>query len=288
LTAAVEKDPRFGDAYRAIATIEMMRRRRDPAIAALKRGLQVLPDDAASIAMLVELLTEPREDNRKPTAAELADADALAESAGRRDATGNLALALAAGFHKAGQFDRALPWAEKAATRLDAPSVHLSYGDLLLSVAEAATDPAQARSYFERAVAQYDLVLKAQANSVEAVNNKAWILHAHLGDNRAALELALGLLKQADPATLPSEFFDTLGAVQEAAGKPRDAEDSYARGLRKTPDHPVLNYHMGKLLMAEHSRKALSYLEKAYAARSRLSPKLADEVASLMKQAANP
>ena len=56
-------------------------------------------------------------------------------------------------------------------------------------------------------------------------------------------------------------------------------------GLRKAPDHPVLNFHMGKLLMAEHNRKAISYLEKAYASRSRLSPKMADEVASLMKKA---
>ena len=93
------------------------------------------------------------------------------------------------------------------------------------------------------------------------------------------------MLKRSDPATLPGEFFDTLGSVQEATGRAHDAEDSYAQGLRKAPDHPVLNFHMGKLLLAEHNRKAISYLEKAYASRSRLSPKMADEVASLMKKA---
>jgi cellulose synthase operon protein C len=285
LASAVQNQPAFAEAYHQSAAIEMLNHHRDKAIATLKAGLKAVPDDATGLATLIELLTEPREDGRKPTASELAEAQALAESIGQRDEKGNLALALAVGFHKAGQLELAMPWAEKAATKLDAAPVHLNFGDLLLSIAEEASDPAQARSYFQRAVAQYDLVLKSQATSIEAVNNKAWILHTHLGDSRGALALALGLLKRADPATLPGEFFDTLGSVQEATGRAHDAEDSYARGLRKAPDHPVLNFHMGKLLLAEHNRKAISYLEKAYASRSRLSPKMADEVASLMKKA---
>jgi predicted Zn-dependent protease len=285
LWGAIKAQPRFVDAYHAIAEIEMRGRHRDRAVDALKAALKAVPDDAAGLARLVELLTEPREDGSKPAPAALAEARALADLSAAGDTNGNLLLALATGFHKAGQLDLALPWAEKAAARLDAPAVHLNYGDLLLSVAEAATDPALARTFFRRAVAQYDLVLETQASSVEAINNKAWILHNHLGDSRGALELALGLLKRADPATLPGEFFDTLGAVQEATGRTRDAEESYTRGLHKAPDHPVLNFHMGKLLLAEHNQKAIAYLEKAYASRGRLSPKMADEVASLMKQA---
>jgi predicted Zn-dependent protease len=285
LTAMIQKNPKFAGAYHEIAAIEMMSRHRDKAISTLKAGLKAVPDDAAGLATLVELLTEPREDGRKPTPAELADAESLARSAGDHDEKGNLALALAVGFHKAGQIELAMPWAEKAAAKLDAPAVHLNYGDLLLAAAENASNPAQARTLFERAVAQYDLVLKTQATSIEAVNNKAWILHTHLGDSRGALELAQGLLKRADPATLPGEFFDTLGTVQAAAGKARDAEDSYARGLRKAPDHPALNLHMGKLLLAEHNPKAKAYLEKAYASRSSLPPKMLDEVELLMKKA---
>jgi predicted Zn-dependent protease len=285
LWGALKAQPRFVNAYHMIAEIEMMDRHRDKAANALKAGLKAVPEDAAGLASLVEILTEPRDDGRKPGSAELAEAQALAQSVGTSDPGGKLLLALAVGFHKAGQLDLALPWAEKAAAKLDAPVVHLNYGDLLLSVAEATKDPAQARSCFERAVAQYDLVLKTQERSVEAINNKAWILHTHLGDSRAALDLALGLLKRSDPALLPGEFFDTLGTVQQATGRTRDAEMSYAEGLRKAPDHAVLNYHMGKLLLAEHNRKALPYLERAYANRSRLSPKVADEVATLMKQA---
>jgi tetratricopeptide (TPR) repeat protein len=288
LKAAVKKQPELTEAYHLIAAIEEKSGRRDQAAAALKEGLQAVPDDPAGVSQLAELLTGPRPDGGRPAPAELAEARELARSIGGRDASGKLTLALAMGFQKAGQFDLALPCAEKAAAKLDTPMVHLQFGDLLLSVAEGTGDPSQARSIFQRAVAEYDVVLKAQATSVEAINNKAWILHTHLGDSRAALELALGLLKQADPATLPPEFFDTLGAVQEATGQPRDAEDSYSRGLRKVADHPVLNFHMGKLLLAEHDRKALAYLEKAYAGRDRLSPKMADEVASLMQQAGRP
>ena len=109
-------------------------------------------------------------------------------------------LALAIGFHKANQLDLAMPWAEKAAGLFEAPVAHLHYGDLLLSVAQATKDPAQARTFFERAVEQYDLVLKAQSTSVEATNNKAWVLHKHLGDSRGALELGgSGLLQRSDP-----------------------------------------------------------------------------------------
>jgi predicted Zn-dependent protease len=285
LTTAIEKQPRFSAAYHEIAAIEMMGRHRDRAIAALKAGLKAVPDDATGLSTVVELLTEPREDGHQPTPAELADAETLARSAGDSDETGNIALALAIGFHKAGQVDRALPWAEKAASKLDAPAVHLNFGDLLLTAAENCTDPGQARTLFQRAVAQYDLVLKAQATSIEAVNNKAWILHTYLGDSRAALELAQGLLRRADPATLPGEFFDTLGTVQAATGSAREAADTFALGLRRAPDHPVLNFHMGKLLLAEHNPKAKSYLEKAYAGRSRLSPRMVDEVETLMKRA---
>ena len=183
----MQKQPTFAAAYHESAAIEMLSRHRDKAIATLKASLKAVPDDATGLATLIELLTEPREDGSKPTPAELAEAQALADSVGQHDEKGNLALALAVGFHKAGQLDLAMPWAEKAAAKLDAPPVHLNYGDLLLSVAEEAHDPAQARTYFQRAVAQYDLVLKSQATSIAAVNNKAWILHAHLVDSRLLL-----------------------------------------------------------------------------------------------------
>ena len=49
-------------------------------------------------------------------------------------------LALAGGFHRAGQFELALPLAREAAAKLDSPAAHLNLGDLLLAVAEGQSD----------------------------------------------------------------------------------------------------------------------------------------------------
>ena len=85
-------------------------------------------------------------------------------------------------------------------------------------------------------------------------------------------------------ASLPGEFYDTLGAIQEAAGRPRDAEESYQAGLKKAPDHPVLHYHFGKLISADRARASLakSHLSQALAARERLNPAMAEEAARLV------
>jgi tetratricopeptide (TPR) repeat protein len=276
---------KFTSGYHQLAEFQRAAGRKAGAVATLKKGLKDVPDDAAGLSQLVELLAGPRADGGKPSPPELEQAKAVATEIAGQDRRGGLNLAVAVGFHKAGALDLALPWAEKAAKQSEDPIIHLNFGDLLLSLAEAARNPTLATSYFRRAVEQYDLVLKAQANSVEAVNNKAWILHTHLGETDKALALALGLLGRVDPSTLPPEFFDTLGAIQQAKGKARDAEETYSKGLSKAPDHPVLNYHMGKLLAGDRGRagKANGYLKKALAGRDRLSPSMAADVASLVK-----
>jgi tetratricopeptide (TPR) repeat protein len=285
LSGVIKKKARFADAYHIKAELQLKQGNRDQAIATLKEDLAAISDDAAALAQLIQVLAESRAGS-KPTAADLAQAKEVATRAAEQDAKGNMLLAVAVGYHKAGQLALALPWAEKAAARLDAPLVHLNYGDLLLSVAEGIDDPAKARPYFVQAVDQYDRVLKVQANSVEAINNKAWILHNYLGQSTQALELANAFTSRVDPATLPGEFFDTLGSIQEATGRTRDAEESYTKGLRKSPDHPVLNYHMGKLVAADRRRagKANVYLEKALAGRSRLTPPMVADLDSMVKK----
>jgi predicted Zn-dependent protease len=285
LAAVVKKAPRFADAYHLLAEVQAKQGQRDAAAATLRAGLDAVPNDSVGLAQLVELLASPARPGAAPEPSALQAARDLARSAGDRDATGNLALAAAVGFHKADQLELAREWVDKAAAKLDSPVAHLNYGDILLSLADrAGGEPA--RAYVRQAVAQYDLVLKAQANSVEAINNKAWILHTYLGESKKALDLATSLVNRVDPATLPVEFFDTLGAIQEAMGRSREAEESYGKGLRKAPDHAVLNYHMGKLMAADKSRapKARAYLEKALAGRDRLSSSMAAEVATLMER----
>ena len=68
-------------------------------------------------------------------------------------------------------------------------------------------------------------------------------------------------------------------------GRPADAEEAYAKGLRKAPDLPVLNFHMGRLVAADRARatKATDYLQKAQEAADRLRPADREEVAQLLQ-----
>lgn len=284
LTGLLAKQPRFTSGYHEVAHLQRERGRRADAIATLKNDLKEVPNDALGLTLLVEYLTERHVDGSTASAEELKEAGTLATDAESRDESGQLCLAVAIGYHKAGQLEKALPWAEKSVQKSDAAPAHLNYGDILLSLAEGTRDSAQAKTYFERAVAEYDLVLKTQANSVEATNNKAWILHAHLGQGKKALEIVQGLVSRVDAGILPPEVFDTLGAILEGQGKGHDAEEAYAKGLRKAPDHAVLNFHMGRLLAADKGRagKAAPYLEKARAARGQLPPTMAEDLDKLV------
>lgn len=286
LEAVVAANPGFGEGYRTLAEIEMKRNRRPAAVEALKRGLDANPTDAITLAQYVQLLSEADPANPGARPIGLDDAKALTAEVAKTDADGSLILAAAVGYHKAQRLDLALPLAEKAAEMLDSPVAHLNLGDLLLSLAESQPDPEQARSRHERAVEQYDRVLQERPTSVEAVNNKAWILHSSLGRSQEALELIQGLMERVDASGLPGEFYDTLGAIQEALGRPLDAEKSYQTGLERSPDLAVLHYHYGKLIAADKDRgaRAKDHLSKAIAAREQLSPDMAEDAVRLVQQ----
>ena len=198
---------------------------------------------------MIQRLSETREDGRAATSDEIAEAEKVASKIGDSDEKGNLMLAIAVGLPQGEDSSTAaLPWAKKAAAKLDVPLVHLNYGDLLLSIAEKTKDSAAAKPYFEKAVEQYDLVLKSPANSVEAINNKAWILHTHLGRSAQALELANGFLKRVDPGTLPGEFFDTVGTIQEATGRAREARGFLRQGASQVARPPRAELSHGQTL----------------------------------------
>ncbi len=287
LQSVLKADPKSSQAYHLLAEIQHLQGRRDLAIQTLKTDLQAIPNDDAGLSILLQRLTEPSNDGSPPSSADLHEANAIAEKLTAKDPSGVFSLAAAVGFHKAGQVDLALPYARKAAETLDRSIVHLTYGDILLAKAESVDGSAQARDLFQQAVEQYDLVLKRQPDSIEAVNNKAWILHRYLGQNAEALELAEGLVRRADPSTLPAEFFDTLGAIREAVGKSGEAEAAYSQGLRKSPDHPILNFHMGRLLVATEKSgdEAVRCLELARKRRNLLPRGMAEEVDKLLAQA---
>ncbi|WP_337174386.1 tetratricopeptide repeat protein [Paludisphaera sp.] len=286
LESAVAADPKFVDALETIADIELKRNRRPAALAALKRALAADPSNPAALARYVQLLAEP--DPAAPSArpAGLEEARRLASEVVARDQKGAEVLAVAVGLHKARRLDLALPLSEKAVELLDSPVSHLNLGDLLLALAEGQPDPEKARPYFERAVDEYDRVLKVQPLAIEAINNKAWVLHSSLGRSREAMELIESILPRVNAALLPGEFYDTVGAVQEAVGRVEDAERSYLEGLKRSPELAVLHYHYGRLIASDKARgdRARDHLEKAVAAKDQLSPAMVDEAVRLVQR----
>jgi hypothetical protein len=68
-------------------------------------------------------------------------------------------------------------------------------------------------------------------------------------------------------------------------GKTSDAEQSYRDGLRKAPEHPMLNFHFGKMIAADNSQvaRARLHLKKALDSRDRLSPPMAQEALRLVQ-----
>jgi predicted Zn-dependent protease len=285
LEGAVKSAPRFVEAYHTLCEIHLKRHDRAAATAVLKRDLEANPLDSTAAARLVELLAQAPKPGQPPSEADLDLAKKIARDVAAGDNNGQMILGLAVGFHRARQLELAYPYAETAAAKLNTPAAHLNFGDLLLTTAESKPDSEEARTALSRAVAEYDLVLKSQPNSVEAVNNKAWILVTHLHQTQKALDMVLALRQRVNTAALPGEFYDTLGAIQESIGKSSDAEQSYVDGLKKAPNHPVLNFHLGKLIASDRSRArtARSHLSTALAAGDRLSPPMTREAMQLVQ-----
>jgi tetratricopeptide (TPR) repeat protein len=286
LQTAIKAEPKYAEAYQAAADIEQTRGDRAAAIEVLDQDIKANPQDSVAVARLIQTLAGPGLQGQPPSASDLERARRLADEISARDKSGVLILAVGVGFHKAGQLALALPHSIKAAETLNTVVARLNLGDLFLSMAESEKAPEKARPQLERAVAEYDQVLKLQPDQVEAINNKAWILHSYLGQSQQAMVLAEQLLKRANPASLPGEFFDTLGAIQEALGHSKEAEQSYQSGLAKSPDHPVLNYHFGKMLAADRTRnhRAKTYLAKALAGRDQLSPAMLEDAEGLLRR----
>ena len=286
LEAAVAVEPGLRGRLPHAGGNSLKRHDKAEAAAVLKDVLKVNPKDAPAASLLIEILASGGSRASSPVPPSLMKPSSVAPGLTKDDPQGSMSLAVAVGFHKTGQLQTALPYAEAAAKRLNTVPAHINLGDLLLSIAESQPEQPEAKAAFAKAVEQYDFVLSVQPNSIEAVNNKAWILHSYLDRSREALELVLSLQKRVNAGVLPCEFYDTLGTILESIGQITNAEQSYLDGLKKSPEHPMLNFHFGKMMASDRTRaqKALPHLKKAVEKGERTNPQMAQEAIKLVQR----
>ena len=179
----IEKHPKRIDIYHRLADALRLAGRRDESVATLKRAIVQSPSDAAAVEMLVQALAGDAPAGKPASASDLKAAEQIAETYARNEKTGRIALAVSLGYQKAGRLELALPWAELAASRLEDPMAELNLANLYLDLGEDRPEDSRSGELFKKAVEHYDIVLKSQANAIEAVNNKAWILHQYFGEN---------------------------------------------------------------------------------------------------------
>jgi len=103
----------------------------------------------------------------------------------------------------------------------------------------------QAKNYL-RAMEIYEQVLNMNPDSYDAANNLAFLL-AEAGDaSPITMERASGLAQKALTLNPGSPFIeDTLGWIKYKMGDVPGALENIESALKKLPDHPVINYHMG-------------------------------------------
>ena len=258
------------------------------AVAALKNDLKSNPTDLPAASRLIEILaSRPAAQPGGPRSPISNEAQATAAEIAATDQHGSRSLAVAIGFHKARKFELAMPYAQVAAARLNTPAAHLNLGDVLLTLAENQSDPKQQRSSLERAVTEYDLVLKAQPNSVEAINNKAWILHSYLDQSRQRSNWCWRCRNASTRPHCPESSTTPWARSRSPIGKIRDAEAAYADGLKKRLSIPCSTFHLGKMIAGDRSRatKALSHLKRTD---GKLSPPMSQEATRLFNSSTTP
>ncbi|CUQ65386.1 tetratricopeptide repeat protein [Candidatus Nitrospira inopinata] len=133
--------------------------------------------------------------------------------------------------------------------------------DLRLTLATSLTEAGQ----FDRAIEEYETILRNNPRSLLAANNLASLLADEKGDQKS-LERALALSQDFETVAPNPYFLDTLGWVHLKMGNSGQALHFIQQAAAKVPDHPVVNYHLGiAYYKTGKTEEAKTYLQKAVA-----------------------
>lgn len=182
-----------------------------------------------------------------------------AEQRGRQVQGGQI-LAVARGLFEAGVMSRAEAWAQRAlalaeqSKPLDEAGVvaaRLLLGDICLAQLDRETSQAR-RNLVDRAVTQFEAVLKQNPNQWIAANNLAWLLDRERGEPENAYKVLVRARRGGpkdqllDGDRLPVEWLMTAGIVYCDARHFQDAVTLLKEGIRRYSNDPRLHLRLGR------------------------------------------
>jgi len=120
-----------------------------------------------------------------------------------------------------------------------------------------------AGNQLDPAIAAYDSAMRLNPRNVLAANNLAVLLVDYKGDPKS-LQQAFALSRDFEKEVPLPLFLDTLGWVRFKMGQKEEALRLMKDAVAKSPDLPVLNYHLGMVLyQSGQTAKARVYLSEA-------------------------
>lgn len=118
-------------------------------------------------------------------------------------------------------------------------------------------------NHIDAAIASYEAVLRLNHKNVVAANNLAAILVDYRRD-QPSLEKAFALSRDFEKEAPHPLFIDTLAWVRFKMGQQEEALRLMKYAVEKSPDTPILNYHLGiAFFQTGQSAEARHYLSKA-------------------------
>lgn len=234
--------PGFGEALRGLVGAYLAQRQTDKAIAAVQSQIAKVPGDTAYYTLLGGLLTG----QKKYAGAEAA----LSKAVEIQKKNAGAWLLLAKVQEAQGQQAKAMATCQQ--------DIEANPGDfetwVLLGILQ------QNQGQWQKAQTAFQKALQIKPDYPVAANNLAYLMLNHGGNTDVALSLAQ-TARQALPET-PS-VADTLAFAYYQKGAYDMAESLLEEAIKKAPNDPDINYHMGLIYQQKQDKaKAAEYFRR--------------------------
>ena len=245
---ALSKAPKEIEPLTAMVNVLMLQGKGDKAVARINQVIQATPDNFMAHLLLGEVYVN----QKKPTEAEGEFHKAI--QINPKVSAGYLDLANLS--RSRGDTNAAIQFLQQGIAAIP--------GDARLSVALA--ELYQLAGNNDKAIAEYDSILKKNPGLDVAANNMASLL-TDKGD-KASLDKALELAKRFENSANPA-FADTLGWIYFKSNQTDNALPLLQKAADKAPEFMLFQYHLGMALYKKGDMKgAKIYLQKAVDSKS--------------------